>query len=171
MFHKKNLLSFMLVVILISGMIGIATAEVKDTFTIENEYEKAKKYEACPLSHKKHAEEYTDGKENKIGCVGCHHVYKDEKNVLHEEKKDGKIVLKEGDKIVTVQKCTACHSGKANLKPNEAKKLPKEKMENERSWAYHEKCYGCHKAVKAANKKTNAPSSCGKCHKRIKGNK
>ena len=59
-------------------------------------------------------------------------------------------------------------SGVQNLSPSKAKKLSKAEQIKELSWAYHENCYNCHKAVKAVNKKANAPKSCGKCHKKIK---
>jgi len=150
--------------IAISGMVGISAVEggkkaqeVKDEFNIQNKYGKDKGYEASLLSHKKHAEEYKNEKGEKIKCDDCHHVYK-----------DGKNVWKEGDHV---DKCVKCHSGLKNLSPSKARKLKPEEQVKELSWAYHENCYNCHKAVKAVNKKANAPKSCAKCHKKIKKKK
>ena len=150
--------------VVVSGMVGISAVEggekaqkVDDEILIQNKYEKDKGYEKSLLTHKKHAEEYKNDKGETIECADCHHVYK-----------TGVNVWKKGDKV---DKCVTCHSGTKNLSPSKAKKLKKEEQVKELAWAYHENCYNCHKAVKAVNKKANAPKSCAKCHKKIKKKK
>lgn len=165
--------------IVVSGMVGISAVEggekaqkvegakkaqkVEDEILLQNKYEKDKGYEASLFTHKKHGEEYKNDKGEAIECADCHHLYK-----------TGVNVWKEGDHV---DKCIKCHNGVKNYSPSKPKKLlkegklTKEEMVKELSWAYHENCYNCHKAVKAVNKKANAPKSCAKCHKKIKKKK
>ncbi|MGA1867218.1 MAG: cytochrome c3 family protein [bacterium] len=160
MLHKKYFLTLILVFgLMISGMFKISIAKDVDTpaeVTIENTYQNPKKYEPCKFSHKKHAEEYTlDEKgEKKIACDSCHHVYENGKNTW--------------EKGQAVKKCNtdSCHPGNQNLSHAQAKKLSQEEKVKEISWAYHENCIMCHKAVK--NVKPNAWTSCAKCHTKKK---
>ncbi len=91
------------------------------------------------FTHKKHGE--------MLGCVKCHHTYKDDAAV----------------KAGPVKKCSACH--KAN--PAEKNSLGycertyKGKAPGLKC-AYHMNCWGCHKKAKKQGKP--APTSCSKCH-------
>ncbi len=112
---------------------ALKAADMPDCIKIENQgYTKDRKGPVS-LSHKKHIEEY------KVGCMDCHHVYK-----------DGTNVWKETD---PVQKCSECH----NPAKDEGKVV---KLMN----AFHNNCQGCHKAaVEKGNK--NAPARrCNDCH-------
>ena len=164
MLYKKFILTLILVsALVISCMFKISIAKDKNVdvpteVTIENKYKNPKKYVGSKFTHKKHAEEYKTDKGEKIACDSCHHVYK-----------DGKNTWKEGDKVA---KCITCHSEIQNLSPSKAKKLSQEEKVKEISWAYHENCYMCHKAVKKAAKiakeQSKAWTSCAKCHPRKK---
>ena len=93
MLYKKFFLTLILVSgLVISGMFKISIAkekkaDVPDDVTIDNKYEKAKKYVGSKFSHKKHADEYKNDKGEKIACDSCHHDYKDGKNIWKEGKK------------------------------------------------------------------------------------
>lgn len=128
-----------------------AGTEVKDTFTLETDgYKKRKKappkFNLVEFTHAKHAVDY------KISCGECHHD------------KDGKALeLKAGD---DVQGCGECHN-----KFKKDKKNKKDIMVHEN--ALHRNCIDCHKEIniKAGDpkgRKGPAPTSCGKCHTKIK---
>ena len=157
---KKAIWLVVFVFMVMSGIVGISVHEavcaqkVQDEIQLDNKYQNPKGYEASLLTHKKHSQEYKNEKGEPIKCSDCHHVYK-----------DGKNSWKEGDHV---DKCVKCHSSTQNLSPSKANKLSKEEQVKELSWAFHENCYNCHKAVKAVNKDANAPKSCAKCHKKIK---
>ena len=116
-----------------------AGVDCPDDIMIENDGWPKNKYEAAPLSHKKHTTEY------KVQCADCHHVYKDGKNVWEEGQ--------------PVQKCSECHNvyklGKDLREASEEeKKLSLYK-------AYHDNCKGCHK------KEQKGPIKCAECHAKI----
>ncbi len=116
-----------------------AVVECPDDIMIQNEGWPDDKYEAAPLSHKKHATEY------KVPCKDCHHVFKDGKNVWEEGQ--------------PVQKCSECHNvyklGKDLREASEEeKKLSLYK-------AYHDNCKGCHKKME------KGPVKCKDCHARL----
>jgi hypothetical protein len=95
------------------------------------------------LTHEKHIKDY------KIACKDCHHVYEEGENIW--------------DETMPVAKCETCHNeptvkGETKLPPEEKKKNLK--------WAFHENCRTCHKALKKENPETQAPVTCGKCHKK-----
>ncbi|WP_457551113.1 cytochrome c3 family protein [Desulfobacula sp.] len=124
-----------------------------DTITMNfNKYKKRKnkppKKQFVEFSHKKHHEEY------KISCGDCHH-----------DKDNKPLDLKAGD---SVQKCVECHTLLA--KPKDKKKRKDiHVLEN----AMHGNCIVCHKKVnkKAGDpkgKKGPGPTSCTKCHIKIK---
>ena len=158
MLNKKYfwapILIFTLIISAMLISVPAKAADVPDDVVIENTYLKAKIYEACKLSHKKHSEEYVDPLGKKIACKDCHHVYEDGKNVWEVGK--------------PVAKCMTCHNGNQNLSPSKTKKMAKEEKVKEIAWAYHENCYMCHKAVKKVNKKSKAWTSCVKCHPKKK---
>lgn len=121
-----------------------------EKISTENTYQKEKGYEQTSFTHKKHAEEYKNAQGQNIACNDCHHVYKDGKNIWKKED--------------AIEKCSSCHKGNQNLSLKNAEKLPRDKMVQEISWAYHQNCYTCHKAYKESNKKSTAPLACAKCH-------
>jgi hypothetical protein len=103
-----------------------------DDLLISNDGYKSDKKGPVKLSHKKHSLDY------KIGCIECHHVYQ-----------DGKNIWKDGDSI---NKCSDCH----DPKKNQANAM---KLQN----AYHRNCKTCHKIE--AKKGKNAPyKKCNECH-------
>ncbi len=138
------------------AVIFVATAlhagtEVKDTMTMKTDgYKKRKKappkFNFVEFSHKTHATDY------KISCGECHHD------------KDGKALdIKMGD---DVKGCGECHN-----KFKKDKKNKKDILVHEN--AMHGNCVSCHKEIniKAGDpkgRKGPAPTSCGKCHKKIK---
>ena len=127
------------------SMVGAADApKAPDNIEMKSPVFKKHKKAIVTLSHKKHAEDY------KIPCDGCHHDYK-----------DGKNVWKKGDKV---EKCTACHKkAKApKAKKGEPKMSKADKIKDYYYSAIHENCVACHKAEKKKGKK--APSACKECH-------
>ncbi len=87
---------------------------------------------AVDFPHNRHAEAG-------ISCKDCHHLYKDEKNVLDEGS------LEEGKEGI---RCSACHGSKSRVKLERA---------------FHDQCIGCHRKFQKENKKTG-PLFCGGCH-------
>ena len=72
-----------------------------------------------------------------IGCLSCHHNYKNGTNVLgHEE-------LKEGSPAVS---CTSCHEAGRDLER-----------------AYHRLCITCHEKMSKGSI-SSGPVMCGLCH-------
>ena len=153
---NKKLLTLLLaagmaVIFLSTGL--YAGTDVPDKITMDfNKYKKRKKKppknKFVEFTHKKHHEEY------KISCGDCHH-----------DKDHKPLDLKAGDHV---QKCVECHTLLA--KPKDKKKRKDiHVLEN----AMHNNCIGCHKDVnkKAGDpkgKKGPAPTSCNKCHKKMK---
>ncbi len=135
---KKGMWSLGLVVLagLMFLTVGALTAaDVPEELVINNTGYATDKKGPVKLSHKKHVAEYG------AKCTDCHHIYK-----------DGKNVLKEGDKI---QKCAECHSP--------AKKEGKTLKLN---IAYHKNCKDCHKKA-AEEGKDKAPfKKCNDCHEK-----
>ena len=134
-----------------------AGAEVADEIKMETKaYEKHTKG-IVVFTHKKHAEEYTMGKDKaKIKCGACHHD-KDNKPLDN---------LKECDKV---QKCIECHKKPGMIKGKEAKGLKKEQQREYHANAIHDNCKDCHKKFNKekglkAKDKGAAPTSCKACH-------
>ena len=131
------LLGTILCVALFTSVGILKATDVSDEICIKSDAFKAYKKGAVKLSHKKHTVDY------KIACAGCHHVYK-----------DGKNVFKEGD---PVQKCSECHD------PVQSKGKVKKLM-----LAYHKNCQGCHKGLEKAGKPTGPTKKCNDCHQKKK---
>jgi hypothetical protein len=151
MIHKKRINLFTIILPgIIFLTIGALTAgdlptEAPDELTIDNTGYKKDKKKPVLFGHKEHAEEYINAEGKKIDCTECHHKY-DEK---------GKNLWKEGD---PVQRCGAsdCH--------DPLKK--KSKNQHKLQLAYHKNCKDCHKAVKKAYPKKDAPfKKCNACMK------
>jgi hypothetical protein len=98
------------------------------------------------FNHKKHVSAY------KLKCGECHH-----------DKSGIPVILKHGD---NVDRCIKCHSKPGEIKGKKAKGMSKTEKRRYHANALHDKCRGCHKALKKSNKSKNAPTSCRKCHKK-----
>jgi caspase domain-containing protein/PEGA domain-containing protein/class III cytochrome C family protein len=110
------------------------------------------------FTHKMHSDRYS------TTCGACHH---DENNKPLNN-------LKKGD---DVQKCIVCHSRpgevpktiKIEWKVNKLAKKEKDKLS--RQWhaeAVHDNCRDCHKTYNKKNKTKAAPTTCIKCHPKIR---
>jgi cytochrome c553 len=110
---------------------GVLTAaDVTEKIVIDNKgYSKDIKG-PVNFNHLKHSKDYN------VACTGCHHEYK-----------DGKNIWKEGD---AVKSCVTCHN------PEKAQdNVPKLMM------AFHNNCKDCHKK---SGKDTAPSSKCNDCH-------
>ena len=151
-----------------TGLAGVATlflaaglyagTEVSDVIKLNSpEYEKHKKG-IVEFTHKKHSEDYAKKAPDlyKNGCGECHHDA-DNKPLSN---------LKIGD---DVQRCIECHK-----KPSErpkgkgAPKLSKSQKLEYHAEALHMNCRVCHKKYNKANKTKAAPTTCTKCHPKVK---
>lgn len=129
--------------------VGLLTAadppiDAPDELLIKNEGYKKRKKPAVFFTHKKHAEEYKNVKDEKIACTECHHEYD----------KDKKNLWKEGD---PVKRCATndCHDP-----------LKKAGKKHKLQIAYHKNCKDCHRDLRKAGKSKDAPyKKCAKCMK------
>ncbi len=94
---EKSVMSKKVIILVVTSVLAtffaavlFAGTTVQDTFKMESKEYKKRTYNAAPLSHKKHVEEY------KISCGECH----------HNEKAEPLNDLKPGD---NVQRCIECH--------------------------------------------------------------
>jgi hypothetical protein len=126
-------------VVFMATVVVMAQQKAPDTITLKEWPNPTKA--PVQFSHKKHAEEYKDP------CNGCHHVYK-----------DGKNVWKEGD---PVEKCSKCHT---NMVIEGEKKLSPEDQKLNLKLAFHGDCQGCHQKLKKEKPDTKAPVVCTGCH-------
>ena len=117
---------------------SLKATDAPETITMDSKIYKKHTKGLVLFSHKKH-QEYKG-----VGCVDCHHVYK-----------DGKNTWKEGD---PVQKCEECHKETGKV-PTEMKKA--EKIKNFHKVAIHENCKGCHK--KMIDKNSDVAKKLKKC--------
>ena len=97
------------------------------------------------FTHEKHI------KDHRITCDECHHVYE-----------KGKNVWKEG---ASVKKCEGCHDEPTS---KGEKKLPPDDQKRNLKLAFHKNCRTCHRKIKKEDPRTNAPTTCGKCHEKKK---
>ncbi|MCD6295706.1 MAG: Ig-like domain-containing protein, partial [Deltaproteobacteria bacterium] len=105
-----------------------------DVIMIDNQGFKVRKKGPVKLHHKKHGRDY------KVACTECHHVYQGGKNVWTEK-----------DEVKT---CISCHHP-------QKKQGNVDKLQN----AYHKNCKTCHKKLVRENKSVTAPyKKCGDCH-------
>ena len=93
------------------------------------------------FTHDKH------GKDYKIACHECHHVYD-----------NGKNVWKEG---MDVDKCEVCHN-EPTVKRE--KTLPPDLQKKNLKLAFHNNCRVCHRKIKSDNPAVKAPTTCSGCH-------
>lgn len=152
---------------LVAFIIGLATLfvvagvyaanTVPDVVKMDNPAYKAHKKGIVEFTHKKHVDEYG------ASCGECHH-----------DDKGKPLNLKEGD---DVQNCLACHKIPSEVpkdikKEWKAKKLKKAEINKLKleyhAEALHENCKGCHKAFNKKNKTKKAPTTCAKCHPKLK---
>ena len=114
-----------LLTVLLLLMVGsLSATDVPDTVTMDSQVYTQDTRAPVTFSHKGHAEH------KDIGCVDCHHVYE-----------DGKNVWKEGDEV---QKCEACHQN--TEKPPQGMKKA-DKIKEYHKEALHANCKDCHKKM------------------------
>jgi hypothetical protein len=88
------------------------------------------------FSHSEHADGYVES------CDGCHHEYRDGKNIWEEGQ--------------TVKKCVVCHD--PSKSEGRVKRL---------NIAYHKNCKGCHRRLAEEEGSTEAPyKQCTDCHEK-----
>jgi hypothetical protein len=160
---RKKILRVSVVVVLATLFIaaGIYAKAVPDVIPLADPaYKEHKKGVVNKFEHKKHwddyAKEYPEFYKN--GCGECHHD-KDNKPLTE---------LKDGD---DVQKCIECHKIAAEApKGKKAKKKlsKKEKIKEYHAEALHANCKVCHKKFNKKYKPKKAPTTCTKCHPKVK---
>ena len=145
---------------------GIYAKTVPDVIKLEDPAYKKHKKGVVEFSHGKHQKEYAEKYPElyKNGCGDCHH---DENNKPRSD-------LKESDEV---KKCIECHKIpgevpgdlKKKWKKDKIKKAEKKKLELEyHAEAYHENCRVCHKTFNKKYKPKKAPTTCAKCHPKVK---
>lgn len=140
---------------------GIFAKAVPDIIKLEDPAYKKHKKGVVDFTHGKHQTDYAKKYPEfyKNGCGECHH---DEDNKPLSK-------LKEGD---DVQKCIECHKIAAEApKGKKAKKKlsKKEKIKDYHAEALHQNCRGCHRKYNKKYKpKKKAPTTCTKCHPKVK---
>ncbi len=154
---NKKILIFLIIaglaVVFVSTGIYAGT-KVDDVFKMETKEYKKHKKGIVEFSHKKHTEEYTNAKDEKLTCGDCHH-----------DDKGKPLAVKMGD---DVQRCVECHKETGKLKKGEKKK-DKAIIVKYHKLALHANCIDCHKAwnkkqgYKSKDSKA-APQSCKSCH-------
>jgi len=159
---RKKILRVSVVVALATLFIaaGIYAKAVPDVIPLADPAYKKHKKGVVKFEHKKHwddyAKEYPEFYKN--GCGECHHD-KDNKPLTE---------LKDGD---DVQKCIECHKIAAEApKGKKAKKKlsKKEKIKEYHAEALHANCRVCHKKFNKKYKPKKAPTTCTKCHPKVK---
>lgn len=135
-----------------------AASDVPDVIKMDSpEYEKHKKG-IVEFAHKTHSEEYAKKAPDlyKNGCGECHHDA-DNKPLAN---------LKAGD---DVQRCIECHKKPGEKPKGKGKpKLTKSQELEYHAEALHDNCRVCHKKYNKANKTKAAPTTCTKCHPKVK---
>ena len=139
---------------------GIYAKAVPDVIPLADPAYKEHKKGVVQFEHKKHFDDYAKDYPEfyKNGCGECHH---DEDNKPLTD-------LKDGD---DVQKCIECHKEPAEApKGKKAKKKlsKKEKIKEYHAEALHANCKGCHKKFNKKYKPKKAPTTCTKCHPKVK---
>ena len=95
------------------------------------------------FTHDKH------GKDYKIACNECHHIYENDKNIWNEE--------------IKVEKCEVCHN-EPTVKRE--KTLPEDLQKKNLKLAFHNNCRMCHRKMKSENPDSKAPTTCSGCHEK-----
>ena len=158
---KKHLITALILgVAILFVSAGIYAASVPDMIPLNDpSYEKHKKG-IVQFEHKKHwddySQQYPDLYPSKCGV--CH----------HDENGKPLTELKDGD---DVQKCIECHKtpGEAPKGKKAKKKLSKkEKIAQYHAEAVHANCRDCHKKFNKKYKPKKAPTTCAKCHPKVK---
>ncbi len=140
---------------------GIYAKAVPEIIELNDPAYKEHKKGIVHFEHGKHQNEYVEKYPEfyKNGCGECHHD-KDNKPLAS---------LKEGD---DVQKCIECHKIAAEApKGKKAKKKlsKKEKIKDYHAEALHANCRDCHRKFNKKYKpKKKAPTTCAKCHPKVK---
>ena len=140
---------------------GIYAKAVPEIIELNDPAYKEHKKGIVHFEHGKHQNEYAEKypEFHKNGCGECHHD-KDNKPLAS---------LKEGD---DVQKCIECHKIAAEApKGKKAKKKlsKKEKIKDYHAEALHANCRDCHRKFNKKYKpKKKAPTTCAKCHPKVK---
>ena len=139
---------------------GIYAKAVPDVIPLADPAYKKHKKGVVQFEHKKHFDAYAKDYPEfyKNGCGECHHD-KDNKPLTD---------LKDGD---DVQKCIECHKIAAEApKGKKAKKKlsKKEKIKDYHAEALHANCKVCHKKFNKKYKPKKAPTTCTKCHPKVK---
>ena len=159
--NKKLLVLVIVVSAALFAAGGIFAKAVPEIIKLEDPAYKKHKKGVVDFTHGKHQTEYAKKYPEfyKNGCGECHH---DEDNKPLSK-------LKEGD---DVQKCIECHKIAAEApKGKKAKKKlsKKEKIKDYHAEALHQNCRGCHRKYNKKYKpKKKAPTTCTKCHPKVK---
>ena len=159
-------------VLLVFAAAGLyAGTEVKEVIEMKNKAYAKHKKGIVMFTHEKHQDEYAKKHPElyEKGCGECHHD-KDNKPLTE---------LKEGD---AVENCIECHKklgemSKADKKKMKKDKVPKDEVKSKKlefhGEALHYNCRGCHKLYNKKIKKMDpkpekAPTTCKKCHPKVK---
>jgi len=145
---------------------GIYAKAVPEVIKLEDPAYKKHKKGVVEFSHGKHQKEYASQYPElyKNGCGDCH----------HDENNKPLANLKEGD---DVKKCIECHKIPSEVPKDIKKKWKKEKISKKEkkklkleyhAEAYHENCRVCHKTFNKKYKPKKAPTTCAKCHPKVK---
>lgn len=156
--NKKGLLIFAIagLAVLLASAALYAASTFPEVIKLNDNYEHTKGI--VEFSHAKHSSEY------KASCGDCHH---DANNKPLNN-------LKKGD---DVQKCIECHKKpgevprdvKKEWRQKKIKRAEQKKLELEyHAEALHENCRECHKEHNKKNKTKAAPTTCTKCHPKVK---
>ena len=159
--NKKLLVLVIVVSAALFAAGGIFAKAVPEMIKLEDPAYKKHKKGVVDFTHGKHQTEYAKKYPEfyKNGCGECH----------HDEDNKPLSSLKEGD---DVQKCIECHKIAAEApKGKKAKKKlsKKEKIKDYHAEALHQNCRGCHRKYNKKYKpKKKAPTTCTKCHPKVK---
>jgi hypothetical protein len=156
--NKKGLLFFAITVfaVLFAAAALHAGTKAPDVIKMQDDYEHTKGI--VEFSHAKHHTDY------KAGCGECH----------HDANNKPLTNLKDGD---DVKKCIECHKKpgevpkdiKKEWREKKIKRAEQKKLELEyHAEALHENCRECHKEYNKKNKTKAAPTTCTKCHPKVK---
>ncbi len=159
--NKKLLVLVIVVSAVLFVAAGIYAKDVPLVIELNDPAYKEHKKGVVHFEHGKHQNEYVEKYPEfyKNGCGECHHD-KDNKPLAS---------LKDGD---DVQKCIECHKIAAEApKGKKAKKKlsKKEKIKDYHAEALHAHCRVCHRKYNKKYKPPkNAPTTCAKCHPKVK---
>jgi Class III cytochrome C family len=118
-----------------AGLIAAEEQEMPEEIYIDNKVYKTDRKGPVWFSHSEHADGYVEA------CDGCHHEYKDGKNIWEEGQ--------------PVKKCSACHD--PSKSEGSVKKL---------NIAFHKNCKGCHRKLAKEGGTESPYKQCTDCHEK-----